>query len=87
MAEGDRPYIYQLPLDKKMDADILARLDDIPRARKAEWVRQAIRMYMYIERGNAGFVPATFPVNVAEFPSGNREEEKQSDEPADDFDF
>lgn len=88
MAETERPYIYQLPLDKKMDADIIARLNEIPRARKAEWVRQAIKMYLHIERGNAGVVPATFPANVAVTEPGNTVEiEEAPQEEALDFDL
>lgn len=45
--------IYQLPLDTKMDQDIINRMEDIPRSRKAEWVRTALRVYMSLEKGSS----------------------------------
>ncbi|KRE35619.1 hypothetical protein [Paenibacillus sp. Soil522] len=36
---------YNLPLDENMDADIIEWLDSIPKKRRAEQVRAAIRMY------------------------------------------
>ncbi|MDR7318943.1 hypothetical protein [Brevibacillus nitrificans] len=54
--------VYQLPLDPTLDNDIVKRLDQLPRARKAEWVRTAIRIYMSIEKGdNVPIVPASVP--------------------------
>jgi hypothetical protein len=54
--------VYQLPLDPTLDKDIIDRLDQLPRARKAEWVRTAIRVYMSMEKGdNVPFVPASVP--------------------------
>ena len=54
--------VYQLPLDPTLDKDIIDRLDQLPRARKAEWVRTAIRVYMSMEKGdNVPFAPAPVP--------------------------
>lgn len=44
--------IYQLPLDDELDKDILDKLDKLPRSRKAEWVRTALRVYIAIEQGD-----------------------------------
>jgi hypothetical protein len=48
---------YQLPLETSMDRDIIDRLDAIPRSRKAEWVRTAIRVYMGMENGQQTILP------------------------------
>lgn len=59
--------VYQLPLDPTLDSDIIQRLEQLPRARKAEWVRTAIRLYMAIEKGdNVPVVPAPIPAVPAE---------------------
>jgi hypothetical protein len=38
--------IYQLPYDEKLDNDIHKWLSELPRNRKAEMVRNAIRFYI-----------------------------------------
>ncbi|NBI28626.1 hypothetical protein [Chengkuizengella marina] len=42
---------YQLPLDEHMDQDIIDYLNNIPRMRKAEQVRAAIRFMMSQQAG------------------------------------
>ncbi|UED72095.1 hypothetical protein [Brevibacillus sp. HD3.3A] len=73
--------IYQLPLDEVHDKEIIQRLDKLPRSRKAEWVRAAIRYYMAAEIGEsttAVVVPATPP---------QKKPEKPKREPKADMDF
>lgn len=72
-----KPKVYQLPLDVILDKDILDRLDELPRARKAEWVRTAIRVYMAIEKGE-GVTPV-----VAPFVPSIEEKPKEKKKPKD----
>lgn len=41
----DEPYLYKLPLDRKVDKDLLDWLDTMTRNKKAEIVRHALRFY------------------------------------------
>lgn len=41
----DEPYIYKLPLDRKIDKDLLDWLDTMTRNKKAEIVRHGLRFY------------------------------------------
>lgn len=41
----DEPYIYKLPLDRKIDKDLMDWLDTMTRNKKAEIVRHALRFY------------------------------------------
>ncbi|UED78069.1 hypothetical protein [Brevibacillus sp. DP1.3A] len=73
--------IYQLPLDEVHDKEIIDRLDKLPRTRKAEWVRAAIRFYMAAETGGP-----SAPV-VAPAAPETKKQEKPRKEPKSDMDF
>lgn len=45
LENNDNPYIYRLPLDRKVDKDLLDWLDTMTRNKKAEIVRHALRFY------------------------------------------
>ncbi|MBM7634196.1 hypothetical protein [Geomicrobium sediminis] len=64
---------FRLPLDDKMDKDIIEWLDGISKGRKAEIVRQALRTYIqesnaansyYINRFQSG--PSDTPSTIKE---------------------
>ncbi|EZH64371.1 hypothetical protein DH09_01285 (plasmid) [Bacillaceae bacterium JMAK1] len=77
---------FRLPLDDKMDKDIIEWLDGISKGRKAEIVRQALRTYIqeskaadsyYINRFQSGTIDTP---NTTEVINNNQESTKQ-DEP------
>jgi len=82
---------YQLPLHKEHDRDICKRLDEIPRTRKAEWVRNALRYYMNIENQAShqvtqSFVPPTTQSNNRDSTSiESHVKNKESDVTTDDI--
>ncbi|PEA25919.1 hypothetical protein CN984_12505 [Bacillus cereus] len=41
----ESPYIYKLPLERMTDKDLLDWIDEMPRNKKAEIVRHALRFY------------------------------------------
>jgi hypothetical protein len=46
--------VYQLPLDTELDRDILDWLDSLPRSRKAEIVRTALRLFIVQQNSGNG---------------------------------
>ncbi|WP_260288488.1 hypothetical protein [Peribacillus aracenensis] len=53
--------IYQLPYDDEIDKDIAVWLKELPRARKAELVRNAIRFYLQASNGDGVITVNTSP--------------------------
>ena len=49
--------IYQLPYDENLDKDIHNWLKDLPRNRKAEMVRNAIRFYIQSSKSGNVYAP------------------------------
>lgn len=45
MSEKETPYIYKLPLERLTDKDLLDWIEKMPRNKKAEIVRHALRFY------------------------------------------
>ncbi|GAJ99847.1 hypothetical protein [Geomicrobium sp. JCM 19055] len=76
---------YRLPLDDKMDKDIIEWLDGISNGRKAEIVRQALRTYIqesnaansyYINRFQSGTIDTSSTTEVT-----NTIQQPKQDEP------
>ncbi|MEI5909436.1 hypothetical protein WAK64_20620 [Bacillus spongiae] len=61
--------VYQLPYDEELDKDIHNWLQTLPRNRKAEMVRNAIRFYLQANKGGN-----MYTVNPVEFYNVNTEE-------------
>lgn len=55
--------VYQLPYDEEIDKDISDWLNSLPRARKAELVRNAIRFYLQATQGESIITVNTTPVS------------------------
>ncbi|PEJ99860.1 hypothetical protein [Bacillus toyonensis] len=52
-------YFYKLPLEKDTDVDILEWINKIPRNKKAEVIRHAIRFYMsHLKEGQLFYYPS-----------------------------
>lgn len=49
--------IYQMQYDDEIDRDIAEWLNSLPRSRKAEMVRNAIRFYLYATGEQKAIVP------------------------------
>jgi hypothetical protein len=69
--------IYQLQYDDEIDRDIHEWLNSLPRGRKAEMVRNAIRFYLYATQGSPTPIIPVVTVAVpteqqAEQPKRNR---------------
>lgn len=60
--------IYQLPYDDEIDRDIAVWLKELPRARKAELVRNAIRFYLQASKGDS-VITVNAPQPVVEKPN------------------
>ncbi|EJR51790.1 hypothetical protein IIO_06200 [Bacillus cereus VD115] len=69
--------IYQLPYDDELDKDIEDWLKKLPRNRKAETVRHAIRYYMTCTGGSSGIhMP-----NISGVPIVTEEPQVKQEEP------
>lgn len=68
--------VYQLPYDDEIDKDISDWLNSLPRSRKAELVRNAIRFYL--QSTNKEMIIAVNPASALNVPI---EQEIQSPEP------
>ena len=56
--------VYQMQYDDEIDRDIAEWLNSLPRSRKAEMVRNAIRFYLYTigeQKAVVPFAPAVTP--------------------------
>ena len=56
--------VYQMQYDDEIDRDIAEWLNSLPRSRKAEMVRNAIRFYLYAigeQKAVVPFAPAVTP--------------------------
>jgi hypothetical protein len=56
--------IYQLQYDDEIDRDIHEWLNSLPRSRKAEMVRTAIRFYLHATKGSSTPIIPIMPVAV-----------------------
>lgn len=54
--------IYQLQYDDEIDRDIHEWLNSLPRSRKAEMVRTAIRFYLHATKGSSTPIIPVVPV-------------------------
>jgi hypothetical protein len=54
--------IYQLQYDDEIDRDIHEWLNSLPRSRKAEMVRNAIRFYLHATKGSPTPIIPVVPV-------------------------
>jgi hypothetical protein len=78
--------IYQLQYDDKIDKDIDEWLKSLPRSRKAEMVRNAIRFYLHATNGSPTPIIPIAPATVVapnESPAPKRNKKRPSLLPTD----
>ncbi|PGA05606.1 hypothetical protein [Bacillus mycoides] len=81
----DEPYIYKLPLDRKIDKDLLDWLDTMTRNKKAEIVRHALRFYKsHLREGEFFYYAPPAPNSHPVYADSMREVASSVQEPVED---
>ncbi|WP_151035812.1 hypothetical protein [Bacillus wiedmannii] len=71
----ESPYIYKLPLERMTDKDLLDWIDEMPRNKKAEIVRHALRFYKsHLGEGEYFYYAPPAPNSQAYVPVDNMKE-------------
>lgn len=69
--------IYKLPLDEQTDNDLITWINSLPRNKKAEVVRHALRFYKsHLKEGEVFIMPSG---SVASEPSSDNSNESQKE--------
>lgn len=68
--------IYQLQYDDEIDRDIHEWLNSLPRSRKAEMVRNAIRFYLHATTGGKTPIIPVVPVATPEETPAEQQDEQ-----------
>lgn len=76
--------VYQLPYDEEIDKDIHQWLNSLPRSRKAELVRNALRFYINATQGGANVITVNpSPLLQVETPEKNTKKKRPDSLPTD----